>query len=535
MKKQYDELTKHLRMVILIIAVLAISLFTVIKTDEMNDYYMVKRVDIFKRITKLRIEDCSSEDTTETRFRRYYDGTFHETPLEYLVYLKNDEMIYGDVYYEDQKGRGKIELTDYALIIGSEGYSRKWIIPLDSHATMLYNYLKNIEYNAFGEVDNLYEIDAISDGIFLREGSLKFLENLDECIEIEIPILDQESVTGELINIKEDGEFRIFIYDLPISAEAKHIQEKVLSKETLPRIKKGIFTSYFVFEEDLSDKESEKFQIHLTVVYHPFQMVLKENKETYIVMILVTICLLIFVKRIRKMWYRKMKSEERVAHIITGKMAYALKDPMISLNESVSDWMNAQEENRDEYVGKIITKVDQMDKTIMRLLKQKDVDSKDLNVEFEEVDLYELALEVQSIFKPILQKRNIKTSVKANHPEKCMVKADPEWMKFIIENLFAKAMDTVIEEFSVLITTGVYEEVEFELECLGAELYKDREKKIWKDSYVAEPTVMKELGIIGGGLDFVGRVLKAHKATYGCIVLPNRNAFMLWFRMKGTS
>ena len=526
MKEQYDELTAHLRVVILLIAVLVISLFTFIKTDEKNDYYMDKRLSLYDKIVNFKILNDTPKYTTKVRLCRYYMCSYNESPLENLIYLEDGATVYGDVYYEDQRGCGKIELTDYAEVLSYDTYG---IVLLDSDNTELFRYIKN-----YGHLrKQLSGIDVISDGVFFHEGSLKFtLGNDDVTDDIKIPPLDRESITGELISRKEDNSFWVNFYDFPISEEAKFYQEKVLSKETLPRIKKAIITSYFVFDENFSDIGSEKFRIHLTVVYHPLNMILKEYRITYIVMVLVTIVSLVFVTVARKIGYRKMQSEERLTRIMTNKMSYALKDPMISLNESVSDWMNAQEENRDEYAGKIITKVDQMDKTIMRLLKQKDVDSKDLNVEFEEVDLYELALEVQSIFKPILKKRNIKTSVKANHPEKCMVKADPEWMKFIIGNLFAKAMDTVSEEFSVLITTGVYEEVEFDLECLGVVLYKDREKKIWKDSYVAEPTVMKELGIIGGGLDFVGRVLKAHKATYGCTVLPNRNSFMLWFRMK---
>ena len=529
MKEQYDELTAHLRVVILLIAVLVISLFTFIKTDEKNDYYMDKRLSLYDKIVNFKILNDTPKYTTKVRLCRYYVCSYNESPLENLIYLKDGATVYGDVYYEDQRGCGKIELTDYAEVLSYDTYG---IVLLDSDNTELFKYIKNCGH--LGK--QLSGIDVISDGVFFHEGSLKFtLGNDDVTDDIKIPPLDRESITGELISRKEDNSFRVNFYDFPISEEAKFYQEKVLSKETLPRIKKGIITSYFVFDENFSDIGSEKFRIHLTVVYHPLNMILKEYRITYIVMVLVTIVSLVFVTVARKIGYRKMQSEERLARIMTNKMSYALKEPMISLNESVSDWMNAKEENRGEYADKIITKVDQMDKIIMRLLKSKDVDSKNLNVEFEEVDLYDLAIEVHSIFKPILKKRNIKVSVNTNNPDRCMVKADPDWMKLVIGNLFVNAMDNVDEEFSVLITTGEYEEIEFDIEYKGFTIDNEQVKKIWKDSYVADRTVMNMMGSIGVGLDVLGRVLEANKATYGCRVLPSRNSTMLWFCIKSTS
>ena len=87
MKEQYDELTAHLRVVILLIAVLVISLFTFIKTDEKNDYYMDKRLSLYDKIVNFINRFWNNEKMIKQRcfiiitFYNYYIFTLESVVI----------------------------------------------------------------------------------------------------------------------------------------------------------------------------------------------------------------------------------------------------------------------------------------------------------------------------------------------------------------------------------------------------------------------------------------------------------------------
>jgi len=252
------------------------------------------------------------------------------------------------------------------------------------------------------------------------------------------------------------------------------------------------------------------------------------NRALHLVILVVILLVVIGIFAFRRKLYIDKESEEGMANTLSKGLAYEMTEPMQELRDAVEAWKNASESERSAISGKVIAELDRMDESIKNLLQLRDLDAGNVDLHFEEVNLYYLTKATLKRLDPILAKKNLTAQVDTNAPEDCIVKADPQILKLVLSNVIMKTAD--YSSRKVRITLVVGRTVRFQVESDDYQIPKDEACSVWKFYSLYDDCKTDEIGSSGVGLAATAHVLDAHKAKYGC--RPVEGGTMLWFEMK---
>ena len=463
---------------------------------------------------------------------RYYDDIM-------CNYCNDYEYIscFGEMLFSDGEKKGSLELTDYAVI----NKSIEHIFYTNNARIIRFG---NDDTDVFKEIERYYynypSITGKGDEVFLRSGIID--PGIDAYEPFSIPFftenMDMTPFLGEIsdINMKSDEETggdrtQIYFYDLPIREQAIRIHKKVASKlkpESNKSIisKKGFFTSYLIFINRPMDYLD--FEMRTTFIINPFMIVLETHLSFYIISLIILLLVeCVSVIYIRK-FYLKKRTEKYYASVLTEAFSKELESPIANLKQSIDEWGKNDEKVRANYSEQIVAGVDQMDSMIKTQLLLSNISSGKTKLQYEDINLYELTNVVLKQLKSIANQKQRKISVRADHPEECMVVADLEILKLIVGNLIVHGILTSERDILIDISSG--REIKFKITMDGLRFEREVIEKMWTKQYGRNYNGAKQFGRYGLGLEITKEMLCAHKASYGSIA--NLNGISIWFKMN---
>ena len=510
MKKTYFRENLLIHILVLIIAMIILTFYTLDEVKQVNDEcfnYLEYRINQFLELSNLEGDADSEKPDLQRDFRRLNYGL-------YCGFRNLDEFsMGGEVYYDDAQKSGNLKLTNFLPI---------WTDKLHG-VLLLTDFDLDDEYTR-GSIQN-----ALYDGFFLSDGTITFYNGYGEEKVFQIPKSDP--VCGDLSPWDVEDIYRIEKSTLPISEEGLSFFDKVFHSTdgvSLSRSQKNVFTSYYIYDHDFHKMDdSFTFELKMTFVLHPFEIVFHRNILNYIEFFLVLIFSEIGMEIFLRYKNKRENLDNRMAKVLTKSSAQELKESIMVLNEKVADWEKANEAVRNEYSDQVIAEVDHMDEKIKRILGFRDLETDHIRQNAEVLNLYDLTQAIYFDLKPILKERRKKIVIKAETPDQCLMKANPEAMKIIIGNLMVKALRYTNERMEIHIKSDSV--IHFVIEWDGRRISEKRSKKIWEDTKVTDQETLTILGINGVGFDMLGWMLKTNNAEYGCSSLQGSPRF--WFRM----
>lgn len=301
--------------------------------------------------------------------------------------------------------------------------------------------------------------------------------------------------------------------------------------EALPKTQLEMFLSYHDYNYmysgnmyKLSDDEEQAAWIAMM----SWVNLISINKIRDYVIWTIVICVMIGILAYRKKLCKDKESEEGMANTLSKGLAYEMAEPMRGLRDALEEWKNASESEKNAISGKVIAEVDQMDEGIKNLLQLRDFDAGNIDLHFEEVNLYYLTNAVLKRLNPVLSKKILTAQVETQAPEDCIVKADPQILKLVLSNVIMKTADYSSRKIRITLVVG--RTVQFQVVSDDYQIPKDEARSVWKFYSLYDDCKADEIGSSGVGLAAAARMLDAHKAKYGC--QPVQRGTMLWFEMK---
>ena len=537
-------MTKQICFLVLIIAILCIVIFTYKKIDRFN----------LANVTSYKIDDelekyrwAHSDISLEEEIIHFYQSTDYSDELFWLF-----DNGYGDVYFDDGKTSVRIGMTPFALLEkeldGEEAeklhrYTKVVsIILFESKESELYKLLNDELRDE--EWDGEWSYYVLNDGVFARGGKI-----CKYGTEYEIPRLDsvfgENLIFGELSEINDSGidddvrtyvgdNLDVYIPQLSFSKKAKSIHEKIWESDgddNIPKIKRGILTSYYSFERELFNYTgANTVKIRVTQVFHPLEEVFSDNKYFYIKFILIVGLALFFIHFARELYYNAKTSKKLMSSSLVRSCSYSLKEPFRLLNDSVGNWLGTSEESRKEYSDEIVAEVDRMDDVIKNILKYKDLNQKKIEPRYEIINLYYFTQNIYKQLETYLTEKNIRVTISAEHPEKCSVWADFEMLKIIIKNLIFIATGYTKEYMDIRIELMSEKTVMLSIYTKGVEISWDDVKNMW--IMESRSTKIEDKVYDNSGVSMVVAVLmmQAQNVKYGCNPVANGSRF--WIELR---
>ena len=293
----------------------------------------------------------------------------------------------------------------------------------------------------------------------------------------------------------------------------------------------GWFTSYLVYDttEDVADgvitvRNEDVF------VFHPFQMVLEKYLYVYILFFIVLVVLLaLTVIMMRRMYLTRMNYEARTKNL-TRSFAHELKTPLAVTKSYVENWEIVPEDERPEVASKITSEVDHMTKMVNTLLDLSKMDTGEVTLKLEDVDLFGLSQVCFKHLEELAKAKNIKVDF-ITKPEDgdFAVSADLDMMKMVISNFMSNAIKYGKEKVEVSLVDGS-NNVTFKITNDGEPISKKDQKKIWELFYKKDKSGSDRLSSTGVGLAVNKSILDIHKAKFG--VESGASGTTFWFEMK---
>lgn len=384
------------------------------------------------------------------------------------------------------------------------------LIDMDQHQVFreYHTFLEEIQMALLSDGDvSFYAILSYFDGEFFEDYELKDIET--ECLYQGDPSEDWDDV-------------RIKYEDFSVSDEAIHFFHDYNHFFW----RKGLKEKWFVQNNPVSGHFIDNIY-HLDFVIHPLKLVIRENIVFYVIYILLFILWERSTIVYRRDHWNQSRFRAHMASTLTTGFSHELKTPLAILRASVENWNYFDEEDKPKYLQKVGEETEHLQQLIHKLLSISDMPSGE-KVVFEEVDLYSIMQEVCRRLEPIMEERKLEVSVKAEHPENCVVNGDPEMMRIVMNNFISNAVKYSAHRIQVELLSG--KKIRFSVTNDGNVLSKEETKRVWGLFYKSDKARTDRFGSSGVGLAVSKRILEIHKAKYGCVSGGEKTTF--WFEMS---
>ena len=319
-----------------------------------------------------------------------------------------------------------------------------------------------------------------------------------------------------------------------IDTEAKNKFTELLETEGTEKInlsETGWLTSYVVYSStdtmmngELSLSECDLY------LFHPMAIVLSNYVYVYIIFAAILLVMLFLtIVTMRRIYMNRMSYEARTQSL-TRSFAHELKTPLAVTKSYVENWDIVDEKERPEVAAKINTEVDHMTKMVNTLLDLSKMESGDMKLDLEEVELFDLSKACYKHVESIAKERGLEVEFKKDKEDgEYFVSADLDMMRMVISNFLSNAIKYGKEKVLVsLIGSG--NNVTFRITNDGEPISRKDQKKIWDLFYTKDKSGTDRLNSNGVGLAVNKSILELHKAKFGVESSPAGNSF--WFEMK---
>ncbi|MBE7069110.1 MAG: HAMP domain-containing histidine kinase [Ruminococcaceae bacterium] len=503
MKKTYLKITILICTLILVVMVLGCALFTYFQVDRINSQYIE---DIYKAAKSSPSEfEEGSTGRYESSIEQYYANKFFRSTYAHEVGF------YGKITW-------KWTTSEFTHDIESIDFKRSSVYLVNSNSE------KGTIHFVIGDDTLGNATYYLNDRTGVGVSIIAPAPGTDSGWQIDLKYASEE-YTGP-VNSSEKT--------VKLDQEAKQIYEELSGDALLKRIdevKTGWFTSYVaLFNEHTMNNNIIQINECDVLVFHPFQMVFAKYGYVYLLFLLVLIVLLfIAVFSMRRMYKNRVQFEARTKSL-TRSFAHELKTPLAVTKAYVENWDLVDENDRPDVSAKINSEVDHMTKMVNTLLDLSNIDSGDVSLNLEEVELYDLSMSCYKHLEKIAKEKEVDVVfTKDKEDGKYLVSADLNMMQMVISNFISNAIKYGKKKIGISLLCE-NNNVTFKITNDGDPISKKDQKKIWDLFYKKDKSGTDRLNSNGIGLAVNKSILELHKAKFG--VTSNDTGTTFWFEMK---
>lgn len=201
---------------------------------------------------------------------------------------------------------------------------------------------------------------------------------------------------------------------------------------------------------------------------------------------------------------------EMLRREFSANVSHELKTPLTAILASaeIIAMPATTQETSAHFAGNIIKEANRLITLVNDIIKLSKLDDKSFEPELEDVDLYELAKDVESTLLPIADSCKVKLEL---YGEKTMLKGMPTVLSEIIYNLADNAIKYNKENGKVMITVApVNGKATLIVEDTGIGISKDDQSRVFERFYRVDKSHSKEVGGTGLGLSIVKHGVEHH-------------------------
>lgn len=515
MKKTYVKLTTLICALIVIVMLLGCTLFSHILINNINTRYM----DNIHNAMKASPGDYElTDEGVENIVEKYSANKFFQSTNSLNIgYYGKTDWKWNNADYTHT-----IESLEFhrssAVFYSSEDnvLSVRFIIGDDSMGNAIYHFNSDTGeciriFTAPGSITSEYTVEVGG-------------ANGGNATDVEIRVQDEKNE-----NVNENSPIK------KLDKEAQKKYEELFSSndypENLDESKIGWFTSYVV-HNSMSSLNKGQVQVHEhdVFLFHPFAIVFHNYGHVYLMFLLVLIVLLFLaIFSMHRMYKNRLQFEARTKSL-TRSFAHELKTPLAVTKAYVENWDLVEEKERPEVATKINSEVDHMTRMVNTLLDLSKMDSGEVSLSLEEVELFDLSKACYKHLEKIANEKDITFDfTKDKEDGEYKVEADLDMIKMVISNFMSNAIKYGKKNVGVSLS-GDGNNVTFKITNDGEPIKAKDKKKIWDLFYKKDKSGTDRLNSNGVGLAVNKSILELHKAKFG--VTGSDKGTTFWFEMK---
>ncbi len=212
----------------------------------------------------------------------------------------------------------------------------------------------------------------------------------------------------------------------------------------------------------------------------------------------------------------ELKRLELFRREFLADVSHELKTPIFAAQgfiHTLIDGAVDDEAVRDKFLAKAAKSLDGLDALVKDLVALSQLETGEVRMHFERVDLHHITLELFEQLEPIARAKHTTFRLKTDRPGPYMVKADPQRISQVMTNLLENAVKYGNETGKVLVTLD--EDRKHVLVAIrddGPGIPPEHLSRIFERFYRVDKSRSKERGGTGLGLAIVKHILSAHKA-----------------------
>ncbi len=423
--------------------------------------------------------------------------------------------VFSDFKYDGMGFYGYLETNSGAVFDTSSDYCT--VVLAEDH------YFSSSEYRIFFVDDtsvyddkNLYDpsFTGTVDNVFIHGGEMLYQNKTYKVRDVDYQGGESVSASewkGDTYLYGTVVRFAKTKHDERLNSESKALFEKLYAQvkngENPELKKKSIWTTY-LFKSSVT-----KYGVYFTMqVYHPVQIVLRANRGTYIALTVALLLIEAVIAFAMSRLYKSSMEFEMKSRRLTRGVAHELKTPLAVAKAYMENWDYIDENDREEYAKKINREVDDMTVLINALLEMDKINSGNLNLNIEEIDISALLWSVYNHVRPLALERDLKVIMPDS--EEIMIKADLKFMKIALGNYLTNMVK--------------YADKKAEVQIIN------EEKTVWikfrNDSSNDRKNKTDKLNSNGMGVEINENIMKLHGFKYGSSMGNTETVF--WFEAK---
>lgn len=212
----------------------------------------------------------------------------------------------------------------------------------------------------------------------------------------------------------------------------------------------------------------------------------------------------------------ELKRVEVFRREFLADVSHELKTPIFAAQgfiHTLIDGAVDDETVRDKFLDKAAKSLDGLDALVKDLVALSQLETGEVRMHFERVDVHHLSREIIEQLEPIARAKRTAFRIKTDRPGAYWVKADPQRISQVITNLLENAIKYGNEQGRVLLTLEEDKKhVQVAIRDDGPGIPPEHLSRIFERFYRVDKSRSKERGGTGLGLAIVKHILSAHKA-----------------------
>ena len=219
-----------------------------------------------------------------------------------------------------------------------------------------------------------------------------------------------------------------------------------------------------------------------------------------------------FVKTIKEQ-HMNILNHAKIRQEFTANVSHELKTPLTAISgyaELIENGMVPQED-----VGRFAVQIQKNSNRLLSLIndiiKLSELDSEEMKIPFEDIDLYELAESTMHMMEIPAQKQEVALCFSGEHVQ---IKGGKNLIEELIHNLVSNAVRYNVKGGKVFVRTGIKDgRVYLEVEDTGIGIPKEHQERIFERFYRVDKSRSKSTGGTGLGLAIVKHIVAQHDAS----------------------